>query len=204
MMVDRPTLQAAGILDPPGQAAYACFVKEATKVAPAVYSPVFAFKCRRPKSVEGANARREEHGPPCPQFRRTAGTRSLPHNHRGRGTVLRARLFGGTRRPVGAQSSAPVFVRTARTPSLPPKHHGRGTVLCARKSGGPHGSGPSQTTINHRGRGTVLRARLFGGTRRPGGAQSFAPVFQRTARTPSLPCLWRNTAHLSVSSVSPW
>jgi len=30
------------------------------------------------------------------------------------------------------------------------------------------------------------------------------PMFLRTARTPSLPCLWRNSAPLSVSSVSPW
>jgi hypothetical protein len=66
-----------------------------------------------------ANAAREGRSPLCPIFLRTAGTRSLPGNHRGRGTVFRARSLGGERRPGGAQSPAPVFLRTARTPSLP-------------------------------------------------------------------------------------
>jgi hypothetical protein len=153
MMVDRPTLHAAGILDPRGQAAYACFVKKATKVAPAVYSSVFAFRYARPKSAGGqrpprgtvlcagvladgedavppSDPFREGHSPLCPQFSRTARTRSLPGNHRGRGTVLRARLFGGARLPGGAQSPVPAILadRTNAVRSKQPSREGHGPL----------------------------------------------------------------------------
>jgi hypothetical protein len=75
----------------------------------------------------------------------------------------------------GAQSPAPVFLNP-----------GRGTVLCARQILADGGDAVPPNPPS--GRGTVLRARQF----------------LRTAGTPSLPCLWRDTAPLSVSSVSLW
>jgi hypothetical protein len=163
-------------------------------------------RIRRPKSLGGRRLR-EGRSPLRPLFLRTAGTRSprptIVGRARspepsdwctppGRGAVLCARALSNGKaavpskdpfserhsplRPCSSRRRGRRPYRFAR-----PRAAGRGTVPCARYSSGPRGRGPSQPTI-------------VGGARSPvpacwcaaaGGAQSSAPVFFRTARTPS-------------------